>query len=63
MDLRRPSGYFFTVLGLLLTLMGVVAPGMRAPLTEVNVNLYAGIAMLVFGGALLLLARRAGAPR
>lgn len=63
MDLRRPSGYFFTLLGLVLTLMGVVAPGMRAPLTEVNVNLYAGIAMLVFGGVLLLLARRAGAPR
>lgn len=63
MDLRRPSGYFFTLLGLVLTLMGIVAPGMRAPLTEANVNLYAGIAMLVFGGVLLLLARRAGAPR
>jgi len=63
MDLRRPSGYFFTLLGLVLTLMGIVAPGMRAPLTEANVNLYAGIAMLVFGGVLLLLARRAGTPR
>ena len=59
MDLRKPSGYFFTLLGLVLTLLGIIAPDMRAPLTEVNVNLYAGIAMLVFGGILLLLARRA----
>lgn len=58
MDLRKPSGYFFTLLGLVVTLMGVIAPDTRAPLTEVNVNLYAGIAMLVFGGILLLLARR-----
>jgi hypothetical protein len=58
MDLRRPSGYFFTLLGLILILMGIVVPGTRAPLTEANVNLYAGIGMLVFGGVLLLLARR-----
>jgi hypothetical protein len=58
MDLRRPSGYFFTLLGLVLVLIGFIAPETRAPLTEVNVNLYAGIAMLVFGGILLLLARR-----
>lgn len=59
MDLRKPSGYFFSLLGLILTLMGVVAPDIRAPLTDVNINLYAGIAMLVFGLILLLLARRA----
>ncbi len=61
MDLRKPSGYFFTLLGLILTLMGVIAPNIRAPLTDVNINLYAGIAMLVFGLILLLLARRAAA--
>ncbi len=59
MDLRKPSGYFFSLLGLILTLMGVVAPDIRAPLTDVNINLYAGLAMLVFGLILLLLARRA----
>jgi len=59
MDLRKPSGYFFTLLGLILSLLGVIAPGTRAPLTEVNVNLYSGLAMLVFGLVLLLLARRA----
>lgn len=59
MDLRKPSGYFFTLLGLILFLMGLIAPGTRAPLTEVNVNLYSGLAMLIFGLVLLLLARRA----
>ena len=59
MDLRKPSGYFFTLLGLILALLGIVAPDMRAPLTGINVNLYSGIAMLLFGLVLLLLARRA----
>ena len=59
MDLRLPSGIFFLVLGILVASVGIFAPGTRAPLTEVNVNLYAGLAMLIFGGLLLLLARRA----
>lgn len=59
MDLRIPSGLFFTLLGLILTVMGLFSPGVRAPLTDVNVNLYAGITMLVFGAVLLLLALRA----
>ena len=63
MDLRIPSGLFFTLLGLILTVMGLLSPGVRAPLTDVNVNLYAGITMLVFGAVLLLLARRAATRR
>jgi hypothetical protein len=59
MDLRIPSGLFFTLLGLILIVMGLFSPGVGAPLTDVNVNLYAGITMLVFGAVLLLLARRA----
>ena len=61
MDLRKPSGYFFTLLGVMLTLMGILVPGARAPLTDANVNLYVGLAMIVFGVILLLLARRAAA--
>jgi hypothetical protein len=38
--------------------MGIFAPGTRAPLTTVNVNLYTGLVMLVFGGVMLWLARR-----
>ncbi len=58
MDLRLPSGLFFTLLGLILVGMGVLAPETRAALTEANVNLYSGIVMLAFGVLMLLLAKR-----
>lgn len=59
MDLRKPSGWFFAMLGVLLIATGLFQPGARAPLTEVNINLYSGISMAAFGGILLWLARRA----
>ena len=59
MDLRIPSGFYFLVVGVLVSSVGILAPGAHAPLTEVNVNLYAGVAMLAFSGILLLLAWRA----
>lgn len=58
-DLRTPSGWFFTVLGLILCVTGIFGRELRAPLAEVNVNLYAGVGTLLFGGILLWLARRA----
>lgn len=58
-DLRTPSGWFFAILGVILCAVGLFSPGTRAPLTDVNVNLYAGVSMLVFGGILLWMARRA----
>jgi len=58
-DLRVPSGWFFTILGVILVGLGILAPDMRAPLTDVNVNLYSGLSMLGFGAFLLLMARRA----
>jgi tellurite resistance protein TehA-like permease len=63
LDLRVPSGWFFAVLGVILLAMGIFSPDTRAPLTEINVNLYSGAAMLVFGAFLLLLAWRAGHGR
>jgi uncharacterized membrane protein HdeD (DUF308 family) len=60
MDLRVPSGWFFTLVGLILIGMGVFAPHMgAAPLTTENVNLYSGVCMLVFGIFLLIMAWRA----
>lgn len=59
MDLRKPSGWFFTLLGALLVITGIALPDARAPLTQVNINLYAGLFTLVFGGILLWLAHRA----
>jgi predicted phage tail protein len=59
LDLRVPSGWFFTVLGLILLGMGIFAPDTRAALTDANVNLYSGLSMLAFGLIMLLLAWRA----
>jgi ABC-type antimicrobial peptide transport system permease subunit len=59
LDLRVPSGWFFTVLGLILLGMGIFAPETRAALSDANVNLYSGVAMLVFGLFMLLMAWRA----
>jgi uncharacterized membrane protein HdeD (DUF308 family) len=59
MDLRVPSGWFFTLLGVILLGMGVFAPDTRAALTDANVNLYSGCGMLIFGLFLLVMARRA----
>jgi hypothetical protein len=57
LDLRTPSGWFFAMLGIILVGLGVFSPGSRAALTEINVNLYCGTVMFVFGFILLLLAR------
>jgi ABC-type antimicrobial peptide transport system permease subunit len=59
LDLRVPSGWFFTVLGLILLGMGLFAPETRAALSDANVNLYGGLAMLVFGLFMLFMAWRA----
>ena len=57
MDLRLPSGWFFLLLGAILITVGMTLPPV-APLSRVNVNLYAGAAMAVFGGILLWLAKK-----
>jgi hypothetical protein len=57
-DLRIPSGFFFLLLGVILCAVGIFSPETRAPLTNVNVNLYSGLSMAVFGGILLWLAKR-----
>jgi hypothetical protein len=59
-DLRRPTGFLFSLLGLILLLYGLISPDVRAPLEQgVNVNLWCGLTLLVFGGTLLWLSYRA----
>ena len=58
-DLRRPTGYLFTLLGLILSVYALVNPDVRAPLDPgTNVNLWCGLVILVFGGILLWLSFR-----
>lgn len=54
LDLRVPTGFFFTLVGLILVGMGVFSPSERAALTDSNVNLYCGLVMLAFGAAMLI---------
>ena len=58
LDLRKPAGYFFGLLGLIMTATGLMAD-FKAPLLDVNLNLYFGIFSILFGGVFLWLARRA----
>ncbi len=58
LDLRIPTGWFFTVVGVILLAMGFLVPDARATLTEANVNLYCGLTMVAFGAFMLLLAWR-----
>ncbi len=58
LDLRIPAGWFFVLLGLILSVTGL-AFDFRAPLLERNLNLEFGIFSLLFGGLFLWLARRA----
>jgi hypothetical protein len=63
LDLRVPSGWFFTLLGVILMAYGLFQPDVRAAMTDANVNLYSGFAMLAFGVFLLWLARRGAQAR
>jgi len=56
LDLRFPSGLFFAIVGMLLIAVSFSSP--RAPMTDSNVDLWCGLAMLAFGGLLLALAMR-----
>lgn len=60
LDLRKPAGYFFALLGVVMTATGLAA-GFTAPLLDsgFNLNLYFGIFSILFGGVFLWLARRA----
>src|SRR5919205_1229389 len=51
LDLRLPTGGFFMLAGLILIAMGLFSPETRAALTDVNVNLYCGIFMVIFDAA------------
>jgi hypothetical protein len=62
-DIRLPVGAIFTIYGLMLTLYGLIAGDVEARhmLLGLQVNIVAGVAMLIFGGAFLYLARK-GTP-
>ena len=57
LDVRVPIGAMFTLLGLLLTVYGLLTNGNAAAYERslsINVNLWWGIALLIFGCVMLL---------
>ena len=59
-DLRLPIGLLFTLLGLLLSLFGLVTPAaLYRRSFGINVNLGWGLVILVFGVAMLAASLRA----
>lgn len=58
-DIRLPMGFMFTILGALLTIFGLLTSADEALYSRslgVNVNLWSGLLMLLFGGLMLIYA-------
>jgi hypothetical protein len=52
LDIRLPIGFMFSILGIMLTLFGLFTTGdeaMYARSLGININLWSGICMLIFG--------------
>ncbi len=59
LDIRTPLGVMFTVLGLLLAGFGAVSdPAIYQRSLGIQINLWWGLVLLVFGAAMLWLGRR-----
>jgi hypothetical protein len=57
-DIKLPIGLMFSILGLLLSIYGLVTAGNQAMYEKslhVNINLWIGLTMLVFGVIMLML--------
>jgi len=61
LDIRYPIGWLFSVIGVLLVAQGAFGgPAPTADVVDLNIDLWWGLAMLVFGGGMLALAQRHG---
>jgi hypothetical protein len=61
LDIRLPIGAMFAILGLLITLYGLLTHNdaqVYSRSLNLDINLWWGIAMFVFGALMLLLTRR-----
>lgn len=61
LDIKLPIGLMFVILGILLTIYGLATGSdttMYAKSLNVNINLWIGISMLVFGALMLAFVKR-----
>ena len=65
LDIRTPIGLLFLIIGAMLVAFGAVThfsdPSLYARSLDINVNLWWGLVMLIFGGAMFYYGRRATA--
>jgi hypothetical protein len=63
LDIRLPIGLLFALLGALVALYGLVTgftqPELYERSLEININLWWGLVMLIFGATMIWLGRRA----
>ena len=60
LDIRLPIGFMFALVGVLLALYGMASdPSIYSRSLGININLWWGGVLLVFGLTMLLLANRA----
>lgn len=59
LDIRYPIGFIFSLIGIMLTIFGL-ATGSDAEMyrksLDININLWTGLGMLIFGGFMIILA-------
>ncbi|HNW50507.1 MAG TPA: hypothetical protein PKH79_05460 [Prolixibacteraceae bacterium] len=55
LDIKIPIGGMFTIFGIILTIFGLTTSGneMYGISLNININLWSGLLMLVFGGIML----------
>jgi len=61
LDIKLPIGLMFSILGILLTIYGLATGSdheLYARSLQVNINLWVGVGMLIFGGIMLVFAKR-----
>jgi amino acid transporter len=58
LDIKLPIGLMFVLFGLLLTIFGLITADSNIYniSLDININLWSGIFMLIFGGVMLLFA-------
>lgn len=59
LDIKLPIGLMFAIFGLLLTIYGIATIGndMYEASLDININLWAGIFMIVFGGLMIFFSK------
>ena len=66
LDIRIPIGLMFTIVGVIIGIYGIVTisdTAMYAKSLSININLWLGILMVVFGGTMLFFAKKKGVKK